>query len=104
MIARSRSSTRCAGAIGPRPAGWSWLRNAWDSYHFATHCVNPLDFSGRIAHLHPMPRTPLLRALRRLADEHPAAEQLGLPPAELRGQHAEAAASYTRGELLKRGA
>src|SRR5436305_1927332 len=51
-----------------------------------------------------MPRTPLLRALRRLADEHRAAGQLGIPPAELRGQRAEAAASYSRGELLKRGA
>ena len=49
-----------------------------------------------------MPRTPLLRALRRLADEHRAAEQLGIPPAELRGQQAEAA--YNRGDLLKRGA
>src|SRR3954451_7810545 len=49
-----------------------------------------------------MPRTPLLRALRRLADDHRGAEQLGIPPAELRGQRAEAA--YSRGELLKRGA
>src|SRR3954453_14666434 len=104
MIARSRSSTRCAGAIGPRPAGWSWLRNAWDSYHFAAHSVNSLDFSRGIADVQPMPRTPLLRALRRLADEHRAADHLGIPPAELRGQQAEAAASYTRGELLKRGA
>jgi monoamine oxidase len=51
-----------------------------------------------------MPRTPLLRALRRLADEHRAAGQLGIPPAELRGQQAEAAASYSRREILKRGA
>ena len=51
-----------------------------------------------------MPRTPLLRALRRLADEHRAAEQLGIPPAELRGRREEAAASYTRADLLKRGA
>jgi monoamine oxidase len=42
-----------------------------------------------------MPRTPLLRALRRLADDHRAAEQLGLPVEE---------AAYTRRELLKRGA
>jgi monoamine oxidase len=49
-----------------------------------------------------MPRTPLLRALRRLADEHREADRLGIPPAELRGQQAEAA--YTRGDLLKRGA
>jgi len=51
-----------------------------------------------------MPRTPLLRALKRLADEHRAAEQRGIPPAELRGQQKEAAASYSRAELLKRGA
>src|SRR3954468_16579755 len=49
-----------------------------------------------------MPRTPLLRALRRLAGARGAAEQLGIPPAELRGQRAETA--YSRGELLKRGA
>jgi len=49
-----------------------------------------------------MPRTALLRALRRLADDHRAAEQRGLPPAELRGQQHELA--YTRNELLKRGA
>jgi len=42
-----------------------------------------------------MPRTPLLRALRRLADDHRAAEQLGLPVEE---------AAYTRREILKRGA
>jgi monoamine oxidase len=42
-----------------------------------------------------MPRTPLLRALRRLADDHRAADQLGLPVEE---------AAYTRRELLKRGA
>src|SRR5437763_1686790 len=45
-----------------------------------------------------MPRTPLLHALRRLAGEHRAADQRGIPPAELRG------AAYSRGELLKRGA
>jgi monoamine oxidase len=49
-----------------------------------------------------MPRTPILRSLRRLAEEHRAADELGLPPAELRGQRAEAA--YSRGELLRRGA
>jgi monoamine oxidase len=49
-----------------------------------------------------MPRTSLLRALRRLADEHRAADQLGLPVAEYRGAQADAA--YSRGELLKRGA
>jgi monoamine oxidase len=42
-----------------------------------------------------MPRTPLLRALRRLADDHRAADQLGLPIEE---------AAYTRREILKRGA
>jgi monoamine oxidase len=42
-----------------------------------------------------MPRTPLLRALRRLADDHRAAAQLGLPVEE---------AAYTRREILKRGA
>jgi monoamine oxidase len=46
-----------------------------------------------------MPRTPLLRALRRLADHHREADRQGIPPAELRG-----AASYSRAELLKRGA
>ncbi len=49
-----------------------------------------------------MARTPLLRALRGLAEEHRAAEALGIPPAELRGRREEAA--YSRGELLKRGA
>jgi monoamine oxidase len=44
-----------------------------------------------------MPRTPILRALRRLADDHRAAEELGLPPAEVRGQ-------YDRRDLLRRGA
>jgi monoamine oxidase len=47
-----------------------------------------------------MARTPLLRALERLAEEHRTAEQLGIPPAELRGQRAEA--EYSRGEFLKR--
>lgn len=54
--------------------------------------------------LRSMSRTPLLRAFRRLAEEHRAAEQLGIPPAELRGQRAAADAAYTRGDLLKRGA
>ena len=49
-----------------------------------------------------MPRTPLLRALRRLAADHRAADELGLPTAELRGRPAEAA--YDRGDFLKRGA
>ena len=48
-----------------------------------------------------MPRTPLLRALRRLADEHRAADRLGIPVAELQGRRAEDAA-YDRGEFLKR--
>lgn len=47
-----------------------------------------------------MARTPLLRAFQRLAAEHQAAEQLGIEPAELRGR--QAAASYSRRELLKR--
>ncbi len=47
-----------------------------------------------------MARTPLLRALRTLADEHRTAEHLGLAPAELRGQRVEAA--YSRREILKR--
>jgi monoamine oxidase len=47
-----------------------------------------------------MARTPLLRALRRLAEEHRTAESLGIPPAELRGQREEAALS--RREFLKR--
>jgi monoamine oxidase len=45
-----------------------------------------------------MARTPLLRAFRRLADEHRRAEALGLPPAELRGQ----AQAISRREFLKR--
>jgi monoamine oxidase len=47
-----------------------------------------------------MARTPLLRALERLAEEHHTAGRLGIPPAELRGQRAEA--EYSRGEFLKR--
>jgi monoamine oxidase len=49
-----------------------------------------------------MSRTPLLRALRRLAQDHRAADVHGLPPAELRGRSADAA--YDRGDFLKRGA
>jgi monoamine oxidase len=48
-----------------------------------------------------MARTPLLRAIRRLAADHTAAESLGVTPAELRERRAEAV--YTRGELLRRG-
>jgi monoamine oxidase len=47
-----------------------------------------------------MARTPLLRALERLAREHDHAERLGITPAELRERRGEAA--YTRRELLKR--
>jgi monoamine oxidase len=47
-----------------------------------------------------MARTPLLRALRRLAEEHRTAERLGIPPAELRGEREEAALS--RRDFLKR--
>jgi monoamine oxidase len=47
-----------------------------------------------------MARTPLLRAFERLAEEHSTAKRLGIPPAELRGQRAEAA--YSRGDFLKR--
>src|SRR3954469_23352737 len=43
-----------------------------------------------------MARTPLLRAFRRLADEHRTAEALGLPPAELRAE------ALSRREFLKR--
>jgi monoamine oxidase len=46
-----------------------------------------------------MARTPLLRAFERLAAEHRAAERLGIPPAELRGERAQ---RYSRGEFLKR--
>ncbi|HEX7465504.1 MAG TPA: NAD(P)-binding protein, partial [Usitatibacter sp.] len=47
-----------------------------------------------------MARTPLLRAFQRLAEEHRAAESLGIPPAELRGRRQESA--YTRRDFLKR--
>ena len=46
-----------------------------------------------------MARTTLLRALQRLAEEHRTAEALGIPPAELRGQRAEA---LSRREFLRR--
>jgi monoamine oxidase len=46
-----------------------------------------------------MARTPLLRALRRLAEEHHAAERLGIPPAELRGRREEA---LSRREFVQR--
>ena len=47
-----------------------------------------------------MARTPLLRALERLAEEHRSADRLGIDPAELRGRRQEAA--YSRREFLKR--
>jgi monoamine oxidase len=43
-----------------------------------------------------MARTPLLRAFQRLAAEHRAAERLGIPPEELRGER------YSRAQFLKR--
>jgi monoamine oxidase len=50
-----------------------------------------------------MARTPLLRALQRLAAEHRTAERLGMTPAELREHQAEAREKeYSRGEFLKR--
>ena len=48
-----------------------------------------------------MPRTPLLRALRRLADDVRTADRLGIPVDKLQGRRAEAAA-YDRGEFLKK--
>ena len=48
-----------------------------------------------------MPRTPLLRALRRLAVDQNAADRLGIPVSELHERRADAAA-YDRGEFLKR--
>jgi monoamine oxidase len=47
-----------------------------------------------------MARTPLLRALQRLARDHQHAEALGISPRELREQEQERA--YSRGEFLKR--
>jgi monoamine oxidase len=46
-----------------------------------------------------MARTPLLRALQRMAEEHSTAARLGIDAAELRGRREEA---YSRGEFLKR--
>jgi monoamine oxidase len=46
-----------------------------------------------------MARTPLLRALQRLAAEHREAESLGIPPAELRGRREGA---LSRREFVKR--
>jgi monoamine oxidase len=46
-----------------------------------------------------MARTPLLRAFRRLAEEHRTAERLGLAPAELRGERQEA---LSRREFVRR--
>ena len=48
-----------------------------------------------------MARTRLLRAIERLAAEHHEAEQLAIPPAELRERRAEAV--HSRREILKRG-
>jgi monoamine oxidase len=47
-----------------------------------------------------MARTPLLRALQRLARDHRQAEAMGISPAELREREGERA--YSRGEFLKR--
>src|SRR5882757_10079204 len=47
-----------------------------------------------------MARTPLLRALQRLARDHQQAESLGISPAELREREQERA--YSRGEFLRR--
>jgi monoamine oxidase len=50
-----------------------------------------------------MARTPLLRALQKLAREHREAERLGISPAELRERETEAReTSYSRGEFLRR--
>ena len=89
MMRRSRSSTVRAGVTGPRGGSSfsaSTLRNAWESYQETTHSVNGLDFGQKIADVEPMPRTPLLRALRRLADEHREADRLGIPAAELQAR------------------
>ena len=48
-----------------------------------------------------MPRTPLLRKLRRLAEEHRAADQAGIPAAELRGRRG---AALSRRDFVTRGA
>jgi monoamine oxidase len=51
-----------------------------------------------------MARTPLLRALRALADDHRRAARLGIPPAELRGLRAEQlrVGALSRREFLRR--
>ncbi len=49
-----------------------------------------------------MARTPLLRVLQRLAEEHQAAEKLGTEPATLHESRAEN--GYSRGEFLRRAA
>jgi monoamine oxidase len=50
-----------------------------------------------------MARTPLLRALQKLAREHQQAEQLGITPAELREREQESRErAYSRSEFLKR--
>ena len=46
-----------------------------------------------------MARTPLLRALQRLAEEHQEADRLGIEPEELRERRATA---FSRGEILRR--
>jgi monoamine oxidase len=66
-----------------------------------THSVNGVDIRPRIADVAAMPRTPFLRALRRLANEHREADRLGIPVAELQARRAEGAA-YDRGEFLKK--
>ena len=48
-----------------------------------------------------MARTPLLRKLRRLAEEHSTAGESGIPTAELRGKRV---AALSRREFVKRGA
>ena len=48
-----------------------------------------------------MARTPLLRAIARLARDHADAERLGIAPGELRERRAEA--RYSRREVIKRG-
>ena len=68
-----------------------------DSYHLATHCVNGVDAAHNYAKNRAMARTPLLRALRRLAEEHRTAERLGIEPARLHE------ARMSRRELVRRG-
>src|SRR5581483_1507673 len=101
MMRRSSSSTLRAGATGPRGVSSCSavnLRNARDSYQEPTHCVNGVDRGGPNAeNPESVARTPLMRAVRRLAAEHQAAEQLGIEVAELRGQR------ISRRELARRG-